>query len=282
VRSPMRVLSEEGVAQRRRGGSVSGLSFKITSAVCGLVSTALFLCLSFEPVIDTEHASIEQRSHDIFNDYVIRVWAWKRHDAARLASRIVAPLQVRLFSGGRLQDSDLKCLDVLARQPELDVVCCNLRPPGRNSVQISDAGLAHVASLSKLRQLRLDGSKLVTDSGLACVGKLGQTLRWLSLRGCRLICAGSPELGRLVVLELLDVGGCEHVCDQFVQHICALPNLAELDVSNSRITGASMPLIAQLPALRTLALKHCDMVFYDAREDFRARRPSVRLEEECT
>lgn len=99
----------------------------------------------------------------------------------------------------------------------------------RRGAAITDAGLAHLASLTSLQELTLllPG---ITDAGLAHVGKLTD----------------------LRVLKLINTG----VGDAGLVHLKGLNRLRELTITGEGVTDAGVASLAGLTGLRSLALWH--------------------------
>src|SRR5690349_4598522 len=93
----------------------------------------------------------------------------------------------------------------------------------RGSAQLTDRGLARIAQLAPgLRELRLMNCALVSDVGLAHVGRIS-TLRHLDLVNCtRITDAGMGKLGGLVELRELLLGGCLNIGDAGLSQIARL------------------------------------------------------------
>jgi Leucine-rich repeat (LRR) protein len=91
---------------------------------------------------------------------------------------------------------------------------------------ISDAGLAHVASLSQLQLLNLSLCE-ITDAGLAHVSSLTQ-LQSLNLSDCSLMTvAGLAHVSTLSQLQSLNLSRCRLITDAGLAHLqTALPTLA--------------------------------------------------------
>jgi Leucine-rich repeat (LRR) protein len=96
------------------------------------------------------------------------------------------------------------------------------------SPQTTDAGLASLAGMTKLQELRLRQS-FVDGSGIA-------------------------HLAGLQDLRVLDLSQCPVDDDAVVQLVRQHPRLEQLDLGYTRVTGAALPAIAQLKHLRRLNL----------------------------
>jgi predicted nucleic acid-binding protein len=132
------------------------------------------------------------------------------------------------FTGDRL--TDLELAPLAARATDLRELY--LHSPG-----ITDAGLAHLRDLVKLKTLYLGGSS-VTDAGLVHLdGLLG--LRTLNLARTAITDAGLAHLSGLTGLRTLVLWETR-VTDTGLVHLRALPGLRELDVERTRVTAAGI------------------------------------------
>jgi hypothetical protein len=111
------------------------------------------------------------------------------------AVRAGKSVQIRLDHES-VEDRDLDHLDALED---------NLRRINLSHTHITDAGLARIAQMSKLVQLRL-ASDRVTDAGLECLKKL-EDLRHLHLIDAPVSDAGLEHLHALKALESLYLDG---------------------------------------------------------------------------
>ena len=91
---------------------------------------------------------------------------------------------------------------------------------------MSDAGLAHLANLSKLEDLDLSECSLVTDQGLAHL-------------------ANKKELKKLSLWRVATDAGAAH---------CRLKNMEWLNVDNTQLTDAGLPHLAGMTQLAFLHL----------------------------
>jgi hypothetical protein len=98
---------------------------------------------------------------------------------------------------------------------------------------IKDADLAHLESLTALRELRLLGCTRLTDAGLARVAGLKS-------------------------LRVLDLGRTR-VSDEGLKHLKGLTALEELDLSDTRVRGPGLVHLKGLTALRRLDLAGTDL-----------------------
>ena len=113
--------------------------------------------------------------------------------------------------------------------------------------QVTDAGLAHVAGLRKLKVLIMSGIKL-TDSGLTHIAGLKE-LESLTLANTHVTDEGLAHLtglSRLLVLELHKMP----VRDAGLAHVARLSQLQELSLRETQVTDAGLARLAVLDRLR--------------------------------
>jgi Leucine-rich repeat (LRR) protein len=133
---------------------------------------------------------------------------------------------------------------------------------------VTDAGLAHLASLPKLQQLRLDGTP-ITDDGLVHLGKL-KSLRELSLSGIKISSDGAKHLQDLQSLESLDLSRT------FVDGEFDWPaSLQHVDLYNSCMTDKGLLQLAKCPKLLTVSLSRT-LVTREGEAQFWKSRPDVQ------
>ena len=117
-----------------------------------------------------------------------------------------------------LRDSDLACLSGLTELEDLSLVGSGL----------TDAGLAHLAPLTKLRYLQFSGGPNVTDAGLCHLARL-RRLDSLTISDCRITEQGLPHLYPLKTLHIIRLHSTVPISDQaIVQLRMELPHLQRL------------------------------------------------------
>eukprot|EP00808_Paulinella_micropora_P012378 g35587.t1 len=98
-------------------------------------------------------------------------------------------------------------------------------------LDLTDAGLVHLAGLRTLRHLDLAGCRFLTDAGLKHLADLDQLQR-LSLRGCRRLSdAGLKHLAGLHQLEHLDLRDCDGLTYHGLRRFVA--GMHQLNISTS-------------------------------------------------
>ena len=126
---------------------------------------------------------------------------------------------VEIMVPDRLSDDELA---LVGRFPGLEKVWC----PG-TSIWVSDAGLAHLNGLTRLKALDLSKTR-ITDSGLVELKGLKGLLQ-LNLSRTRITDAGLPHLSGLSSLRALDLGGTD-VSNAGIIYLKELTGLRVLDV----------------------------------------------------
>ncbi len=146
----------------------------------------------------------------------------------------------------------------------------------RRGTAITDAGLAQLASLTGLQELRI-ALPAITDAGFAHVGRLADLrvlhvyntdfsdaslahlagltgLRNLSLWGTRISDAGLAHLKPLDRLEVLDLQHSIDVTDQGLSCLENRKTLRELDLSGTMVSDAGLAHLTGLSGLQKLDL----------------------------
>ncbi len=162
---------------------------------------------------------------------------WTRVTDAGLKQLQGLPQLDRLWlRGTRVTDAGMVHLSGLTKLGILDLT----------SLPVTDAGLAHLKDLAQLESLDL-GATRVTNAGLAHLKGLTRLGR-LYLGETRVTEAGLVELQGLKNLHVLSLKGATQIDDAIVPRILNLGNLAELDLTDSRVsTKGFAALKAALP-----------------------------------
>eukprot|EP00873_Tetraselmis_striata_P039103 jgi/Tetstr1/459367/TSEL_004747.t1 len=171
---------------------------------------------------------------------------------------------------------------------------------------LTDAALAELRPLSKLRSLALKGSHRMSDwvlrdtlrnftslteLDLMCCYRAvtdvqlerleaATCLRSLNLRGCdRLTPAGLAHLTRFTALESLDVGCLSALRDDTLGALSRLPHLRALDVRAApALTDGGLLHLSRLTTLDSLSFAHCHNISAHGVEDLlRYDNPLPRL-----
>jgi internalin A len=138
--------------------------------------------------------------------------------------------------GQRFTDSDAACLRDMHHVRQLVFT----------RTQVTDAALAYVENMSRLKSLYLHNSRGVTDAGLAHV-RHAKRLEILNLTGTRLTDAGLAHLCGLDQLRLLYCPPA--TTDAGVANLLGLRNLQDFVLDNTKVTDVSL---ARLPEMRRL------------------------------
>lgn len=117
--------------------------------------------------------------------------------------------------------------------------------------EFTDAALAHLKRLTRLRTLGLSNC-LVTDAGLVHLNELS-SLQVLGLTNCKVGDAGLAQLQRRNGLLELGLSGC-NVTDAGLAHLEQLSKLQHLLLRRTHVTDAGMPHLSGLTRLIYLDL----------------------------
>ena len=118
------------------------------------------------------------------------------------------------------------------------------------NTRITDAGLAKLVALKKLKSLNLQRDTGITDNGIAHVGKMPE-LTYLTLLYTRIGDAGLVHLADAKKLRLLDLRGCK-ITDTGLAHLTSLTGLAALKLRSSGVTDAGLAHLKGMKKLRGL------------------------------
>lgn len=148
-----------------------------------------------------------------------------------------------------------RALELLGRMPKLTALSFGPSP----TMRFTDAGLRHLAGLSRLTQLELDSCSGVTDGGLAHLASLHE-LTALNLGGCSLLTDdGLAHLANHPRLTRLRLWHCEQITDLGLEHLATVRSLADVDLSwCTEITDVGLARLRTLPALARVNLQGCD------------------------
>ncbi|MDB5313540.1 MAG: Regulatory sensor-transducer, BlaR1/MecR1 family [Gemmataceae bacterium] len=120
--------------------------------------------------------------------------------------------------------------------------------------RITDAGVGHLAGLTKLQKVHFSNGKL-GDDALAVFGRL-PAIRELSLQGNSISDDGLKHLAGLKQLRSLWVGMSRRpITDAGARHLAGLTALEELDLQKAQLTDAGVAALKDLKELRSLYLR---------------------------
>lgn len=131
----------------------------------------------------------------------------------------------------------------LTRLPELEVIDLAY-------TKITDLGLEELIPLSHVRILNLRYAEYVTDLGVAHL-KHWKQLERLDLRGTKVTSSVFDHAAGLEQLRFLDVAH-SRVNDDFFERLAQLDHLEEFSFGGNKMSGAALPLLKLMPALRKL------------------------------
>jgi Leucine-rich repeat (LRR) protein len=121
-----------------------------------------------------------------------------------------------------------------------------------HNVYVTDAGLAHLGGLPKLRSLKLQGAAEITDAGAGRLKAL-VGLRELDLAGSGLSDAGLTSLKALGQLQVLGLSRTK-ITDAGLARLVGLIRLRKLDLSTTAVDGTGLSALRGMTELRELDL----------------------------
>jgi hypothetical protein len=145
-------------------------------------------------------------------------------------------------------DADLATLKALTKLRRLAVL---------DAPEVTDAGLEHVKGLPELDDLYL-GKTGITDDGLKHVAEMTK-LRKLSVRITAVGNKGFAHLAGLKKLEHLDATETK-VTDDGLKHLAGLTELRNLELSYTKVSDDGLAHLEGLTKLETLRLNQCPRI----------------------
>lgn len=170
-----------------------------------------------------------------------------------------------LYLNARADDAGLAHL---ARLTNLESLGINGAP------KVRGAGLTHLKTLTRLQRLNLSQSA-VGDAGLVHIAPLTR-LESLQLAGTRVTSAGVRHLKALTNLKSLDLEN-DAVGNVAFETLIDLPNLETLNVARTKIDDQGLSLLRGFKKLKTLILYDCK-VSEAAVEGLRLAMPKLKIE----
>lgn len=140
--------------------------------------------------------------------------------------------------------------------------------------KITNAGLARLGNLTKLKGIDLSGTE-VTDDGLKILARM-PNLIWVYLDGTKVTGPGIAHLNSHQSLRMVELNGCE-LNQTGYENLIQLPNLGSLGLRNTRTTNADLHLLQENTNLGILRLKDTD-VSNDAVHQFQSTHPDCKIE----
>ncbi len=159
--------------------------------------------------------------------------------------RKLSPLKLKRLSLYGIKISD-ECLATIAQFKSLESL--SLRNYSRNSDNVGDAGVAHLAGLTKLESLDLEGTKL-TDVGMASLAGL-VNLKSLTISDTAVTNDGLKHLAGIRGLTSLHIDA-QGVTDAALVHVAHLTQLERLKLG-AISSDAAFEQLAKLTSLKQL------------------------------
>jgi hypothetical protein len=149
-----------------------------------------------------------------------------------------------------------------------------LRVLGLGNSQVTDAGLAHLQRLTRLKNLQTFQCTQVTDAGLVHLQGLSD-LEWLELGGAQVTDAGLSRLEGLGHLNTLYLGETK-ITDAGLIHLQGLSELEWLDLGGTQVTDAGLAHLQALTKLDYLKLRRTQVTDEGCKELQKAL-PNLRI-----
>jgi hypothetical protein len=142
----------------------------------------------------------------------------------------------------RITDAGVAQLESLSNLVSLDLDCPTL----------SGEGLRHLAKLTQLKRLRLNG-RGITDDDLGLLATL-TNLESLELKNATFVGTGLVQLSCLSKLKWLGLEG-PNITDEAIPIIARIPALYSLSIDNAHLTAAGLEPLAGAVKLRHLQIR---------------------------
>ncbi len=143
--------------------------------------------------------------------------------------------------------------------------------------KFTGVGLADLAALPKLESIRVGGSRVFGNEGVAAIGKLSH-LKNLHIYHCHFDSQGLAALKELKDLRslLLNYKPVTLQGDAAMAHLSAVKSLESITLVEERLPLADLSLLKQLPALKSLTLTGIDIPESDVAK-LKAELPSAQI-----
>lgn len=141
-----------------------------------------------------------------------------------------------------------------------------------NKKRITDDGLHHLLTLSKLEVLALNGTN-VRGPGLKHIIHM-QNLTGLTLDNTPITDVGLKYVGELRTLEWLNLNRTQ-ITDDGLRHIAALPHLESLQLRGTTITDEGVKQLASMTSLKRVLLG--DAISTEGRAWLKAQLPNCAM-----
>ena len=219
---------------------------------------------------------------------------WTEEDFRRLGG--LSRLKTLSLSGG-LTDASLALLSGLAELESLQTNLAQVTDDGVKALAslrklktlklfhpgkaFTGAGLAHLAELPELERVTVAGSLQFGDEGMAAVAKLTRLKEFRTWHAGQTI-EGVKKLKELKGLKSLTLGQRlaykppTTVSDETIAVLAELASLESLQLEEARLSFDALKQLKQLPALKTLTLQGIEMPEPDV-ERLRAELPKADL-----
>ena len=176
--------------------------------------------------------------------------------------------------GNKVTGVGLRWLRVLPNLRVLDLNGTQKRNSGLWSVSLTDLDVEMLGGFKQLQELNLAGAK-ITDAALGGVSRLTH-LRALDLSRTQVSGKGIGNLGRLAGLERLSLWQTRTIRDDAGAALASMPGLQVLDLSETRISDATLAALAPVRTLHHIYLAGT-AVTAEGVEAFRRTHPECEV-----
>jgi Leucine-rich repeat (LRR) protein len=178
------------------------------------------------------------------------------------------------IGGNKITGSGLRWLRVLPNLRVLDLDGAQKRNSGLWSVSLTDLDVEMLGGFKQLQELNLAGAK-ITDAAVSAVSRL-MNLRSVNLSRTQVSGKGLRDLTRLANLERLSLWLARNVGDDAGAVLGSMPGIKVLDLSQTKITDATLAALAPAHKLRHIYLSGT-AVTADGVDAFRRGHPECEV-----
>jgi hypothetical protein len=146
-----------------------------------------------------------------------------------------------------------------------------------HETQITDAQLAHIATLTDLRELDLRKAPNITDAGIVHLRGMVK-LEKLNLFRTQLSDAGISHLANMHVLDTLLIGGTR-ISERGVEQLAKLPKLRKLSLFDTQVGDSAVPALQKFPSLEVVLVGR-SRITDDGQRALQAAKPTLKFTEQ--
>src|SRR2546426_770485 len=160
---------------------------------------------------------------------------WIAHLGGKMSRDSAGNIVAVNLRGSWINDAEMMELARLPHLARLDL----------SHTRITDEGVLHLRSATKISDLNLYYAELITDQGMRAI-RDWKHLKRLNVRGTRISDGTLAIVSRLIGLEALDIANTQ-VTDNGLDYLITLTSLKELAIGRSRLSDNALEVLRMLP-----------------------------------